>query len=340
MKTIWFDITNVPHVNFFKPLINHLDKKYNLIFTIKDFAETEKLFVKEIGKEYQVVGAHMGGNKIAKIMGMINRALVLTSKVPKFDIKISIGGDSSNICAKIRGKKTITFDDNEQAPNWRYSFLSDYAFWPKAVSIDILQKQMFKERKLYQYNGLKEDFYIESYIPNRSFLDLIPFDNYIVLRPENIKANYVSGKKTIIPELVEKLVKKSINIVYLPRYASDFSLVQESKNIYIPKSPLNGLDLCFFSLAVLTGAGTFAREAACLGKPAFSFYTGKELLAVDRYLVDKGLVKFSRDVDYIVGEVDSIYHNHRKGSEDKFNKHSVQEEIFSKIDELIKQWGK
>ena len=42
--------------------------------------------------------------------------------------------------------------------------------------------------------------------------------------------------------------------------------------IFVPEGPLNGLDVCY-SDAVLTGAGTFAREAAILGTPAISFFT-------------------------------------------------------------------
>ena len=55
-KTIWFDITNVPHVNFFMPLIKRYEGKYNLIFSIRDFAETKSLFKKKIGEQFFEVG--------------------------------------------------------------------------------------------------------------------------------------------------------------------------------------------------------------------------------------------------------------------------------------------
>ena len=66
-------------------------------------------------------------------------------------------------------------------------------------------------------------------------------------------------------------------------------------NIFIPVKPMNGLDLCYHAEAVLTGSGTLAREAACLGVPAVSFYPSS-LLAVDKSLIDKGWVFHSRQI--------------------------------------------
>ena len=59
----------------------------------------------------------------------------------------------------------------------------------------------------------------------------------------------------------------------------------------------------FFSEAVLTGAGTFAREAACLGIPSFSFYSGKSLLAVDKELIRQGKMYFSRQVPELISKL-------------------------------------
>ena len=45
-KTIWFDITNVPHVNFLLPVIHKYEEEFEMVFTIRDFAETKNLFEK------------------------------------------------------------------------------------------------------------------------------------------------------------------------------------------------------------------------------------------------------------------------------------------------------
>jgi len=163
-------------------------------------------------------------------------------------------------------------------------------------------KQGFLENKLYQYNGFKEDIYIADYQPDYRFLSEMPFDNYVLVRPENIQANYIrnGNVKSIAPELLKLLTQKGYNILYLPRYTFDREYAAGLKNIHIPPAPINGLDACYFADAVLTGAGTFAREAACLGVLAVFFYAGKELLTVDQAMTKKGWKFFSRDPEKIV----------------------------------------
>lgn len=334
MGKIWFDIDNTPHVNFFKPFVKHFGVTHDLIFSLKQFAEVEKLFHSEIGMDYQMIGKHKGGSKIMKVIGVGQRTIQLLAKMEKFDLKISIGGDSSNLCAKIRGKKSVTFDDNETAPNWRYSPFTDFAFWPVAIDEKVIFNQGFKPSKTYRYNGFKEDVYIADYQPDPQFLTHLPFDNYVVVRPENILANYVGLKRTIVPELVDLLVDKGINVLYLPRYKHDFGLVKPSNSIFIPPNPLNGLDVCYYADAVLTGAGTLAREAACLGTPAVSFFAGKKLLMVDQAMIREKKMFFSRNPSDIVNYLSNSSKKNPAFEKSK----SVKEEVFSVLDELINRW--
>lgn len=334
MSKIWFDIDNTPHVNFFKPIINHLKADNQIIYTLKEFAEVEKLFIKEIGSPYKMVGKHKGGSKIMKVLGVAERTIQLMMRMEKFDLKISIGGDSSNLCAKARFKKSITFDDNETAPNWRYAPFTDMAFWPKAIPYEIIKKQGFGKAKTYQYDGYKEDIYIADYVPDESFLDTLPFEEYVVVRPENILANYVDSKKTIVPDLIKKLLQKGYNVLYLPRYKHDHDYVEKSNKIFIPDAPLRGLDVCYHAQAVLTGAGTIARESVCLGTPAVSFYAGSKLLMVDKSLIKEKRMIHSRSVDEIVDHVSTV----RKSNSNQIKSKAVKEEVLFQIDNKLNKW--
>ena len=340
-KKIWFDITNVPHVSFFLPIIHKYENEYDIIFSLRDFAETKSLFEKRIGKEYIEVGQHKGGNKLRKILGVIERIILLNKQIPEFDIKISVGGDASCIIAKLRGKLSVTFDDNEKAPNWRYAPFSDLAFWPKVVPQQKLRKQLFK-KNLYQYNGYKEDFYLANYEPNPAFLEQLPFEHYIVVRPENIKANYVEGRQSIVPELLKELDAAGYNILFLPRYESDKDYATGIKNIYVPKEAVNGLDACYYADAILTGAGTMAREAACLGVPSVSFFAGAHLLAVDQSMVDAGKMFYSRDVQQIMHFLDnsrnSFFTSRGGGIAGLERCKAVQQEILNTLDKKIREY--
>ena len=340
-KKIWFDITNVPHVSFFLPIIHKYENEYDIIFSLRDFAETKSLFEKRIGKEYIEVGQHKGGNKLRKILGVVERIFLLNKQIPEFDIKISVGGDASCIIAKLRGKLSVTFDDNEKAPNWRYAPFSDLAFWPKVVPQQKLRKQFFK-KNLYQYNGYKEDFYLANYEPNPAFLEQLPFEHYVVVRPENIKANYVEGRQSIVPELLKALDAAGYNILFLPRYESDKDYAHGIKNIYVPKEAVNGLDACYYADAILTGAGTMAREAACLGVPSVSFFAGAHLLAVDQSMVDAGKMFYSRDVQQIMHFLNNSRHaffTERGGGIAGLERcKAVQQEILNTLDKKIREY--
>jgi predicted glycosyltransferase len=335
-KTVWFDFTNVPHVSFLSPLITLLEDKYKTIFSLRDFAETEGLFRKKINKPYLKAGKHKGNSKISKIIGVFERSYLLNKMLPEFDLKISVGGDASNLITKWRGKKSITFDDNETAPNWRYSHFSDYAFWPMAVVVEKLLKQGFTRRKLYQYNGFMEDIYLANYFPDSSFVNKLPFKNYVVVRPENIQANYVNSKlNSIVPALLDRFNQERINVLFLPRYKEDRRYAEGFKNIFVPDEAIDGLDACFFSDAVITGAGTMAREAACMGVPAVSFYSGKNLLSVDKKMIELEWLLFSRDVNEIYNYLKRVKKDY-KGLERSKN---VWREVEGKFSEVISQFG-
>ena len=340
-KTIWFDITNVPHVNFLMPVIRKYQDEFDLVFTIRDFAETKGLFEKRVGKPYLLIGEHQGGNKIKKIMGMLTRIWNLYRTVPHFDIKISLCGDTSSIVAWSKRKLSVTFDDNETSPNWMYAPFTNLAFWPKVINPAVLRKQGFK-KNLYQYNGYKEDFYLANYEPNPAFLEQLPFEHYVVVRPENIKASYVEGRQSIVPELLKELDAAGYNILFLPRYESDRDYAQGIKNIYIPKDAVNGLDACYYADAILTGAGTMAREAACLGVPSVSFFAGAHLLAVDQSMVDAGKMFYSRDVQQIMQFLNNSRHSFftsRGGGIAGLERcKQVQQEILDVLDKKIREY--
>ena len=340
-KTIWFDITNVPHVNFLLPIIRKYEEEFEMVFTVRDFAETKGLFEKRIGKPFLSIGEHQGGNKIKKLLGLFKRIYQLNRQIPDFDIKISLGGDSSSPVAWRRGKMAVTFDDNETSPNWMYAPFTDLAFWPRVIDTKRLNKQHFR-KNLYQYNGYKEDFYLADYQPNLAFLDQLPFEHYVVVRPENIKASYVEGRQSIVPELMKALDAQGYNILFLPRYESDRDYAQGIKNIYIPKEAVNGLDACYYADAILTGAGTMAREAACLGVPSVSFFAGAHLLAVDQSMVDAGKMFYSRDVQQIMQFLNNSRHSfftERGGGVSGLERcKQVQQEILDVLDKNIRKY--
>jgi len=336
---IWYDVTNTPQVHFLLALKKGIaeKKEHKYAISCRDFSETIPLLERAGEKNILIIGAHSGGNLFNKALSLLKRFYDVYSIAPNFDISISCGSESAVWTALIKRKKSIAFGDNDLAKQWTYGKFASYAFFPDAIPERILSKQGISVNKLYRYPGYKEDIYIADYEPDVSFVETLPFDRYVVVRPENLQANYIRNNnvKSITPELLKKLTNRGYNVLYLPRYQIDYEYGKDLKGVYTPSTPVNGLDACYFSDAVLTGAGTFAREASCLGVPSFSFFAGKRLLAVDRSMIDKKMMMFSRDVDSLVEAVTKSERKEVSLSRSK----EVKKVVITKLIEVIEGWS-
>jgi len=308
-KKIWIDIINPSHPLFFRSLIYELGKNNNITITLRNRGETVQLATlfglqgKIYGRDYE--------DPIKKMISMISRTFAMSYSVKRFDYSISFENPMSVLISKLRDKKSILLLDNDrkykdgniffQSLESKIKLFANTIIIPRACEQTL--KTYYSENKLKIYDGYKEDFYIADYRPDETVLNKLPFQEYITIRGEAFNSFYVNKKRSILPQLFDLFEKENINILFLPRDNSDFNY-PETEKISILKEPINGLDLIYYSNAVLTGSGTMAREAACMEKTAVSFYPSKELLSVDAQLIRGGRIFHSRDpreiVDYVI----------------------------------------
>jgi predicted glycosyltransferase len=197
------------------------------------------------------------------------------------------------------------------------------------------KKFHLKDEQIKTFEGFKEDIYIAEYKVDEHFLEQLPWREFITIRPENLKAAYVpKDAVTIVPQLFEEF--KDQNILFLPRYEEEKKMADGYSNIWYPERPLNGLDVCYYTKAMLTGAGTFAREAALLGVPAVSFFPRKEFLAVDVVLQEQGKEFKSRNPQEIREYVLEAEEKRVQGGlGDTSRSKKVLEDVLSIIDEIL-----
>ena len=329
---IWIDITNTPHVNVLMPIIRHLEKDHELIFTARDFSETLPL-LKKNGITPIVYGNYKGKSRVKKMMGLLGRMWTMLFKLPKFDLALSLGGNYTSAIAFLRGNKSIVFSDNDISFKFFSFAMGSYFIFPYYFKYQKVQKKYrIKDAQIKTFNGFKEDIYIAEFEPDPAFLDQLPFRDFITIRPENLKASYVpKDSTTIVPQLFE--VFKDKNILFLPRYEEEKKYAEGYANVWYPNGPLSGLDVCYYTQAMLTGAGTFAREAALLGVPAVSFFPSPVFLSVDEAMQELGIEFKSRDPQAIRQYVDTAA---RKEASTKKSK-MVQKEVFDIIDGIIEE---
>lgn len=296
---IWIDITNTPHVNTLMPIIRHLKAQgHNLIYTARDFSETLPLLAKH-GIQPIVYGKYKGKSRVKKVIGLLQRMWMLLFDLPKFDLALSLGGNYTSAIAWLRGKKSIVFSDNDISFKFFSFAMGTYFIFPFYFKYQKIQKKYrIKDTQIRTFQGFKEDIYIADFEPDPNFLEQLPFTDFITIRPENLKASYVpKDSTTIVPELFE--VFKDENILFLPRYEEEKKMAEGYGNVWYPAHPLSGLDVCYYTKAMLTGAGTFAREAALLGVPAVSFFPSEVFLTVDEVMQEMGIEFKSRDANEI-----------------------------------------
>ena len=195
-----------------------------------------------------------------------------------------------------------------------------------------LKKYRLKDSQIKTFHGFKEDIYIADYVPDEHFLDRLPFKDFITIRPENLKASYVpKDSVTMVPQLFETF--KNRNILFLPRYEEEKKYADGYPNVWYPDGPLPGLDVCYYTQAMLTGAGTFAREAALLVVPAVSFFPSPVFLGVDEVMQEMGIEFKSRDPEEIRKYVD----NAKRGEASQERSKKVLAEVLGIIDEIIEE---
>ena len=331
-QVAWIDLQSPCDVFFFEALMAGI-KDFDFLLSTRAYAETIGL-TKRLGLDAEPIG-YQGWGRSRKMFDSALRVVSLSLRLHHFDVALCFGDLAALAAAKIRNKNAINYMDNnlglanprtitERMIVRLEMSLSSKIICPRAMPVDEFRASGYDLDRIMQYEGYKENVYVARYSPDEEFLKELPFGEFVVVRPEALTAAYVQEKQSIVPELLKNLEKENINVVFLPRSDIEKEYAKGS-NPFIPERTLNGLDLAWFSRAVLTGSGTFAREAACLGNNAISFFPETKLLAVDQNLIDEGRILHSRDPHEIV---DFILSHPRKSSKEFIeNSKSVLDEV-------------
>jgi predicted glycosyltransferase len=333
---VWIDVVSPSVVPFFKSLTARLD---NCEFYVSAANHTETTsLLNLLGFPGEVVWNHPEVSGPRRYLDFLSRLVLLSLNVPSFDVGFGFASEYVPLITKSRWKHSLVFTDNDSAyalHSRSITFkLANYVVCPSAVPQERLAKLGLKKEKVIQFDGYKEDVYISDFVPDHEFQSKLSLDDYVLVRPEATFAIYVKEKKSIVPHLLRELLRNGFDVLYVPRTSKDLKLAK-GMGVHVLKGPLNGLDLCWHSRCVMTGSGTFAREAACLGVPAASFFPG-ELLSVDQALIRERKIFHSRNVDELVDFVCSCKGNrHLDISQSK----GVRNQLVEITENILTKWA-
>src|SRR2546427_11273523 len=133
-KKIWIDLDNSPHVPFFRPIIEELQKRgYRIILTARDSYQVCEL-LRFHHLSCKVVGRHWGKNRILKILGTCLRVAQLLPLIMKQkpDLAVSHGSRAQILSALVAGLPVIVIMDYEFTASLG-SLHPDWAFVPDII---------------------------------------------------------------------------------------------------------------------------------------------------------------------------------------------------------------
>ncbi len=317
-KKVWIDIDNSPHVPFFLPIIKELENRgAEVVLTARDIYQVCEL-LKFFKLPCKVLGGHYGKNKVFKVLGNCLRAaqLLPTAAWQRPNVALSHGSRAQVLACKALGIPTIMMHDYEHST--KTGFVEpDWTFMPNVIPDGSMSKQ--SERTL-KYPGLKEDVYVPRFRPDPSVLNVLgisPADLLVTLRPPATEAHYHNPEaEQLFAETLRMLAEKpNTRAVALPRNGRQGAELRKqwapliaSGRLIIPETPVDGLNLIWFSDLVVSGGGTMNREAAALGVPVYSVFRGK-IGAVDQYLADTGRLTLLESVEDVRTKINLVRWN-------------------------------
>jgi predicted glycosyltransferase len=296
---IWVDVTNSPHVLFFRPLLELLrGDGHDVEVTAREYAQTLEL-LRLHGIDHHVVGPrHGGAGALGKARAMAGRlpALRRFAKGRGFDLALAHGSHELTLCARSLGIPSATAHDFEWATLQHHLGLraATRVVFPDAVPPERLARYGARPPKLVQYPGLEEEYYLAGFEPDPAALDGIPPEKVlaIVRTPPDVSLYHRHGNP-LFPDVLQRLGRdESVHAVVLPRTAEQRAAVRGLglPSLHVPAEAVDAQSLVALADVVVSAGGTMNREAAALGTPVWTTFAGR-LGGVDEALLRDGRLR-------------------------------------------------
>ena len=298
---VWIDVTNSPHVVFFRPLVALLEGRGNdVTITARDFAQTLEL-LEDSGLPHAVVGPpHGGASRAGKVRAMAARlrALRRFARDRRFDLALSHASHELPVVARSLGIPSSYAFDYEFA-------LAQHGLGCRAATRVVVPEVIPQERldrlgarpgKVVRYPGLKEEYYLDGFQPDETVFVTLGVDRtrtIVVLRTPPEVALYHRGDRSLWSAVLERVGRDAtVHAVALPRTREQERALRAAglPSLIVPDRAVDGLSLVALADLVVSAGGTMNREAVALGTPVYTTFSGRPG-AVDERLVDEGRLR-------------------------------------------------
>ena len=286
---VWIDVDNAPHVQIFRPIIQELGRSgATVIVTARSRTYVPQLLA-TAGIEHTVIGEGQPKGTPAKALALAARVLDLTRFGGKrrFDVAMGHGSRPLAVSARLLGVPNLTMYDYEHVNESVFRWFCDRVLIPRVVFDRALGA---KRKPFVPFDGFKEEIYLADFDPDsgiRARLGVGENDVLVVVRPPSVSAHYHDARSEgTLDAIMRRIVASpSVKAVWLRRDPRDaIPDSARAQNVMVPSDPPDGPSLLASADLAISGGGTMNREAALLGIPAYSIFSGPSG-ALDEQLV-------------------------------------------------------
>jgi predicted glycosyltransferase len=302
---IWIDLTAPAHPVVFRPLLARLRARgHEVLVTARDYAQTLDL-CRLHGIEPTVVGAHGGASMAQKAVTLVSRTARLRRRVRRFRPSLAIAHGSNDLAlvARMLGVPACNTFDYEWA-TLQHNVgcrLARRVLVPEAIPLERLSRYGVTQATLRHYPGIKEEYYLADFEPDRALLGRLGVDEQrtvVVVRPPPDVSLYHRRSNPLYVQVLQHIGHDSaVHAVVIPRTQAQRDALRHMAlpSVIVPEGAIDGQSLIARADLVISAGGTMNREAVALGTPVYTTYGGR-LGAVDEALIRNGSLRPATDV--------------------------------------------
>jgi predicted glycosyltransferase len=306
---VWVDFTNTAHVIVLRPLVERLEQAgHEVLLTARPLSHTVEL-LEEWGRPHTVIGRHGGVRRRDKALAAADRIRRLAGWARGRGLGAALAHGSTDVPPVARALRipNATMFDYEWAALQHHvnCRLANRVLIPDAIPAERMARYGARPPKLIRYPGLKEEYYLADFEPDRGVLDRLGVAGAEVLnvvRTAPSYALYLGGSET---PLLNRVLQRAaadprVQTVVLARTPEQRESVRALglDRVVVPDRTVDGRSLVALADVLVSAGGTMNREAAVLGTPVWSMFEGRPG-AVDERLVAEGRLRLLSDPDEI-----------------------------------------
>jgi predicted glycosyltransferase len=297
---IWIDMTAPAHVLVFRPVIARLrERGHEIHVTARDYAQTLQLLELH-GIEHTAFGRHGGASRGRKLAALMSRTLDARRRASRgnFDLAVAHGSNDLALAAASLRLPAVNMFDYEFATQQHHigCRLARRVLTPDSIPAERLARYGAGPGKLVQFPGLKEEYYLADFEPDRGILQRLGVDEgrvTVVLRPPPDVSLYHRKSNKLFPQVLKYLgTHPEVHAVVLPRTPRqrDYVRALAFPSLVVPDRAVDAQSLIARADLVVSAGGTMNREAVALGTPVYTTYGGR-LGGVDEALINQGRLR-------------------------------------------------